>query len=361
MIQSWKWIARCMAVCLILGVSTEALAVTVKTTDSPFRPDIRALGMGGAYIAAGKNGGAFHYNPALLTQTTTDIAIPISIGFDQNAANVFNFINDNSDDLENFNDLSVADQDRLYNDLTPFDGERIRVRVTPMFNIVTKNLGLAAYGIVRVGAGVDKGIFEPRVEAGGVADVVVMLGMAKKTSEKMAFGINAKIVNRRSTDFRVGVTKLEDVADSVVDSLKNGKTGIALDLGMLYNLSERTNLGFVIQDLYGKVGNQRFPVNVKAGIATTPMRRFTFALDVTDLLNQDGISLFSRVYMGGEFRIPFVSARAGFYQGYPTLGAGLNLKILKFDYAFYRREFGRRPGLEGRSQHEFQVKLGWGW
>ena len=89
MIQSRKWIARFMAVAVVLGISTEGLARTVKTTDTPFRPEVRALGMGGAYIAAGKNGGAFLYNPALLTQTTTDIALPFSIGFDQNTFNIF--------------------------------------------------------------------------------------------------------------------------------------------------------------------------------------------------------------------------------------------------------------------------------
>ena len=71
--------------------------------------------------------------------------------------------------------------------------------------------------------------------------------------------------------------------------------------------------------------------------------------------------MFNRVFMGGELSLPFIQIRSGFYQGYPTAGAGINLKFIKLDYAYYRKEFSRRPGLDGRGQHEIQGKIGWGW
>jgi hypothetical protein len=353
-----------MAVFVILGMTSEILGQTrtIGTTGSPFRPEIRALGMGGAYIAAGRNGGAFHYNPALLNQSHTDVSLSSMIGVDQNVSKAFNYVDDNSNKFQNFDNLTQTEETKLFNDLTPFDGEKVKLRFTNTFNIVTHNFGLAVYGVVRAGIGVDKGIFEPRVLADGTADIVVMLGLAKSVSENTAIGVNIKTINRRSVDdFQVGFTRVDKVFDDTIDSLKVSDTGFALDIGLLHRLSDRTNFGLVVQDAYGKVGNDKFPMNIKAGLATNPISKLTLALDVVDLLNKDGVSIGNRIFMGGEFRVPLFSFRGGFYQGYPTLGAGLNIKILKIDYAFYRIENGRRAGLDGRSQHEVQVKLGWGW
>jgi hypothetical protein len=333
---------------------------TLRTADVPFRPDIRALGMGGAYVAAGRNGSAFLYNPALLVQSHTDISLPFSLGVDKNTIDVFNFINDHQEEFKNFSDLSVAEQQQLYNDMAKFDGKKIRVRINPMFNLVFKNFGLAAFYAVRAGAVLDRGIFEPRIGADGRGDLVVAGGFAKHLTPKFSLGANLKIINSRSTDFQVRVTQAGKTFDTVLDSLKKSETGVGLDIGGLYELSERTTLGFAIQDFYGKVGDDKFPINVKGGIAWR-LSRITLAADITDLLNRDGVSLFNRVYMGGEFRLPLVSLRAGFYQGYPSLGAGLNLKLLKFDYAYYKVESAGRPGIDGRGQHEAQIKIGWGW
>jgi hypothetical protein len=354
------WIARVILLSILCLGALAAQARTLRTTEVPFRPDLRALGMGGAYIAAGKNGGAFLYNPALLVQSRTDVSVPVSIGVDQTVIDMFKFLKDNADSLGKFSDLTPEDQDKLYRDMTSFDGDPVRVRISPMFNIVTRHFGLVAYGMVRAGASVDKGIFEPRIAAEGRADAVVAMGIANRISDKMSIGVTGKVINSRFTSFRLRITDTDSTFDAIIDSLKTARTGFAADIGMLYQLSERTTLGVAIQDIYGKVGSEKYPVNFKAGIAWTT-NRITLAADVTDLLNRDGVSLFNRVFMGGEVRIPLINIRAGFYQGYPTLGAGLNIKILKIDYAMYRVETAGRPGIAGRGQHEAQIKLGWGW
>lgn len=361
-VRSFQQCCRLVAVLAVLIAATDALAGSIKTTEVPFRPDIRALGMGGAYLAAGRNGNAFLYNPALLTQSHVDIGLPISIGLNQDTQKVFQFLSDNKDSLQNFSKLTQSGQNQIYKNMTSIDGLPINVRIAPMFNLAVRNFGLAAYGVLKAGVAVDKGIYEPRVSADGVFDVVVAMGFAKKASKNLAIGVNAKVISRRQTHFRVGVSKVGDTFDSVRDSLKVSKTGFALDVGTLYSLGEQTKVGFVIQDLTGKVGDDKFPVNVKAGIAHTMWRNhLLLAGDVVDLLNKDGASLFNRVYMGAELRIPLIGIRGGFYQGYPSFGAGLNIKIIKLDYAFYKVERGRFTGQDGQGQHEVQLKLGWGW
>ncbi len=359
--QSGLWTMRLVMLSALCMLVVPVEAQTLSTTGVPFRPDIRALGMGGAYLAAGSNGSAFIYNPALLNQSHTDISLSTMIGLSHNVTNAFNFLNDNKTNLENFDNLPPAQETELYNEIAPIDGEKVNLRFTSLLNFVTHNFGVAAYVAGRGGVGIDRGIFEPRVLADGTGDFVLMLGLAKSISENTAVGVNVKTVNRRSTDFRVGVTKLDNVVDSTIDSLKVGRTGFALDVGLLHRLGRHTNVGVVVQDLHGKVGNDKFPINLKAGIATNPISRLTLAVDIVDLLNKDDVSIFNRIFMGGEFRIPLISLRGGFYQGYPSVGAGVNLKIFKVDYAFYQIEKGQRPGISGMSQHEVQLKLGWGW
>jgi hypothetical protein len=361
MMQSRTWIVHLMMLSALFITVSSLEGQTLRTTDVPFRPDIRALGMGGAYLAAGRNGSAFLYNPALLVQSHTDVSFPISLGTGQNTRGMFNFISDNRDSLKKFADLTTASQSKLYDGLTPFDGEKTRLRVYPMFNFVVRNFGISAYGLVRAGAGIDKRIFEPRIQLDGRADIVVSIGAANYITPRLAIGASAKIVNSRSTSRDVGVTKAEEITfESIVDSLKNSNNGFAADIGALYRLSPRASLGFVIQNIYGKVGTETYPANVKAGLAWRS-NRLTFAADLTDILNKDGVSLFNRVFMGAELNLPLIQLRSGFYQGYPTAGAGINFKIIKLDYAYYRQEFARRPGLDGRGQHEVQLKLGAGW
>ncbi len=361
MIRSVTWIVRLTMLSALCMAVSSIEAQRLRTTDVPFRPDIRALGMGGAYLAAGRNGSAFLYNPALLAESHADVGIPFSFGTDQNAFDLFKFLNDNKDSLSNFADLTSADQQKLFDEITPFDGEKTRVRISPMFNIVMRNFGISAYGLVRAGGAIDKGIFEPRIQADGRSDIVVTIGAANYITPRLAIGGNAKLVNSRFTSFDVRVTEAGDTFGTVLDSLAKSATGFAADVGALYRLSGKTSLGLAIQNIYGKVGNETYPVNVKAGIAWQS-KGLTLAADLTDILNKDDVALFNRVFMGGELSFPLIQIRGGFYQGYLSYGAGLNLKLIKLDYAYYKKEFSRKsPGLDGRGQHEVQLKFGWGW
>ena len=297
MIQSGTWIVRLMMLSALCMAVPSIEAQTLRTTDVPFRPDIRALGMGGAYVAAGRNGSAFLYNPALLVQSHTDVSIPFSLGTDDTARDLFKFIDKNKDKLKQFADLTSADQQTLFEGLTPFDGRKTRVRIAPMVNIVMRNFGVSAYGLIRAGGGIDKGIFEPRIQADGRGDFVVAIGAANYITRRLAVGGTWKVINSRLTNFDVRVTKAGDTFGTVLDSLKESTTGFAADVGALYRLSSTTSLGFVIQDIYGKVGNEKYPVNVKAGIAWR-LNRITLAADLTDILNKSFFCIFITI-LGG--------------------------------------------------------------
>ena len=54
-----------LAAALVLGLAATAMALPFPITD------VRALGMGGAFVAAGEGIGAVQHNPALLGEDTT--------------------------------------------------------------------------------------------------------------------------------------------------------------------------------------------------------------------------------------------------------------------------------------------------
>ncbi|MCB0384048.1 MAG: hypothetical protein KDD43_01545, partial [Bdellovibrionales bacterium] len=74
----------------------------------------------------------------------------------------------------------------------------------------------------------------------------------------------------------------------------------------------------------------------------------TPALEVKHL-NRNDEQLGKKIHLGVELGLPLVDIRAGFYQGYYTLGAGLSLGLLRVDAATYGVEMGEYPGqLEDR-------------
>ena len=66
----------------------------------------------------------------------------------------------------------------------------------------------------------------------------------------------------------------------------------------------------------------------------------------------------SRFRLGAQTTIGrLLALRAGLSQGYTTFGAGLNLPVVKIDYAYYGVEEGRLPGQLPSWNHTFQLTL----
>jgi len=74
----------------------------------------------------------------------------------------------------------------------------------------------------------------------------------------------------------------------------------------------------------------------------------------------DDDDFYKRVYFGAEAKLwKRFALRGGFYQGYPSYGASLDLWALKLDYASYAEELGAYAGQTSDRRHVVQVTLGW--
>lgn len=126
-------------------------------------------------------------------------------------------------------------------------------------------------------------------------------------------------------------------------------TGYRLDLGAIATFRDAINLGAVLQNIPGKVAKEDIPRNsqVSAAINLTKISIpaitsldiiLAGTLDLDEEFDKDE-DLINRGQFGIEviWKLPFIelSGRAGSNHGFMTLGAGIQLFFLDFDYAFY--------------------------
>lgn len=190
----------------------------------------------------------------------------------------------------------------------------------------------------------------------------------------LKLGVVWKIISRSETGLiKISAADLGstgDITEEALDSLSTPKTGFGLDVGALYKLSPMLDVGVVFQDLIADIEGDSPPINFKVGVAYRPMggipmfpfsKSLLLAADVEDLFNYGGDSFFNKVHLGAQLKLPFFpfTFRAGINQGYPTFGLGLNLLLIKVDYAYYSQELGDAPGTIRDSNHALQVKVGW--
>lgn len=376
---------------------------------------VRPLGMGGAFTAVADDHNIFTYNPAGLVQRTGSqfTLVEIAAGVSKDSQDVFDFVQDNKDQLNNWDDLTFQQQQDLTNKILALDNIDPRVYVAgngATYLSGPNFLGLP-FHVAFGGMGVVDSSFEIRKGAGPVpflnfeinSDVVVPITIAHRWDApllpgKIGVGLTGKyIVRNQVRQQHVSLLQF-DGEDIEAPPVAQGK-GIGSDLGFLYQPSDRTNIGVMIQDFLGtklsfdaEPGKNGFVgytdhdsvirPRTNIGYATTPDKllwflptgdRWTLAADVRDILSDDehilfqrgfskilGEHLYKHVHLGAEFRYWFLRFRGGAYQGYPTAGLGLDIPLLKLDFAYYGREIGALAGDRRQDNYVASLALSFG-
>lgn len=138
-------------------------------------------------------------------------------------------------------------------------------------------------------------------------------------------------------------------------------SGWGLDLGFLYELSDKVTFGLLVQDVTGTTirsdsswYSASYSANIRPGVAVRPDDKTILALDLYDLGESSGPTLFN---IGAERWVtPSVALRAGYYgfnfegtDGALTLGAGLQRGQLRLDWVY----------LGGRLGSTHQLGVSW--
>ena len=336
---------------------------------------MRNRAMGGVGIISAKGAPAFIINPALLNRGRVSVS-PISLQFffNNSFVDLGEFISDNADSLEFIGELSPSTLDTIYQDLNKIDNRWMKLGIPVSAAITVRNIGIAAYGDLDMELKIDKGIYEPHLFVRGKIDRVVTFGFGKGIDFVMPglqAGAAVKFITRQEAkELKLGFSDIggvDDAATDLRDSLSSAKTGFGIDIGGLYSLNDKIELGIVFADIIGSIDDDDdgsidddddVSPNLKFGASYKLLNRVSAEINFLDLLNTDETNFFKRVHIGGEVDLPFLKIRGGFFQGYPSFGVGINLIIIQADFAVWTEEIGPIPGLDGETFYGAQINLG---
>ena len=374
---------------------------------------VRPLGMGGAFTAVADDHNIFNFNPAGMVQRTGAqfTLLEIAAGASVDTKDAYDFISDNEDDLTNFENLPPARQQGLVDEITN-DISKLNPRVYaaadvasyvsgPSFLGLPLHAGFGGFGVVDATFRLDTGALIPTISYEVNNDLMLPFAIAHRWEApllpgKIGLGATAKMIRRsKISQERLSVLQLDDLE---APPFATG-TGLGLDFGALYQPTDRTNLGLMIKDVggttlkYDAVAAEkgyaaqaeresviRSATNI--GVAVVPAKllwlvptndRWTFALDVWDVFKKDehiffedgfrkpfGENLYTHLHAGVEYRWWFLRFRGGASEGYPSLGLGMDIPLIKIDYAYYSRELGRLAGDLRQENHVISLAIRFG-
>ncbi|MCL6582210.1 MAG: hypothetical protein K6U11_01095 [bacterium] len=342
-----------------------AAAVFVQAREMPslFR-GVRPLGMGGAFSALADDHNALFYNPAGLDM------VP---GASFAVLNPLIEIGENGQDL--YQDIQDTDFDQTGEVtalLRKHMGEHQHVRTCLFPHFVKQHFGFGVLGQAVVGAEINNPQY-PEVDADVLVDVAGVggAGFGFLQDNALRLGVAAKYVKRQQLKETYTAAQIaSDDFDQIIEDDMGEGSGLGFDLGAIYTFSGflKPSLALVIQNIGGtKLGDAgQIPqqINLGAGLSyqqgIISVKAGLDLVDITHNVNEDEDDFFRRVHLGAESWFgKRLALRLGLYQGYATAGVGLNLWLLKLDYANYAEEVGAYAGQRADRRHVVQLSLGW--
>src|SRR3990170_6387997 len=344
----------------------------------------RALGMGGANVAAVNDSTAVYWNPAALADfKKVDIRVPVSVGLHDHVGlkDTMDRINDLNALVQAGNTAAINETINLLNDLNkpntgadidasagllvsiPFSKSAIAFSALglgyaglyPTIDTVNMNSTPAACPSTFVGCN------NSTVTGIGIVTVEPAFSFATQLNEKLYIGANAKMITA-STYIHSQFISSGDFS-TFTDNLDNSETTsnkAAVDAGILFAPIKSFNIGLVGRNLNspefsilgGKLELER---QYRAGVAWKPYKNVTFSADY-DLSKNETLTPGyedQTVAAGVELTLPreIMSFRGGLYKNTAdsdsnvvyTAGFGFRIFYLRVDlagaYDFDEREY----------------------
>lgn len=322
---------------------------------------VRALGMGNAYLGVADNADALFYNPAGLARvsgfnwTIADMKIGV------NGTEVLQTVKD-IQGSGTFEDTVRA----MYGDHVWVGGGGKSAFTMPYF-------GAAIYDHLDASVDVNNPVY-PNLDISVVNDYGYAIGGAVPVLPTVHLGTVIKYIKRTGSRVPFGATYIGSLdPDTIQSEVEREGVGYSMDLGM--NVAIPGPVAPVLSFVWKDVGMTTFKpgqatlsapprqldemsigaaVKIDAEIASiTPAFDFKY-------LNRADVQLGKKLHFGVEIGLPVLDIRAGFSEGYYSLGAGVNLGIIRVDAATYGVELGEYPGQREDRRYivQFTLELG---
>lgn len=337
---------------LILGL--KGLAVELYE----YNQSVRAYGMGGVRVFSNSDAGLMLWNPASLALLN---------GYNWKAFDAGTGVIGLTalQDLSDVGTLSSpSDFESLYGKKMYLSAAASTVFTAPYFGIGIYSSGAGSFTMTNPAF--------PNLNITYFNDYGYLLGAAIPIGP-FAFGLNAKRITRSGKSKNYGPADFTNLnSDRILADFKDEGTGYGFDLGLIFAPPAPFNPTISLS--WQDVGDTNFittrGVDKIQGIDDNLTLGISFQSDISlagiaggieyrHMANQ-GINPSKKIHMGLELSLALVDIRAGFYQGYTSYGAGLDLWILDFNVASYSVEKGSYAGQipEQRLQAGISMEFG---
>ncbi len=219
----------------------------------------------------------------------------------------------------------------------------------------------------------DTGLPEVRVQ--GESYHAAAISLAQSATDWLKIGGTIKQMYIGEPDIGIEITDQEKISTlqnpTTLQSQITHNTGAGLDLGALVFVQGKNldwSFATKIDDLgdtqlAGNGNRRNFKQVNSVGTAVTLHSNtdaLHLALDYRDILNIYNEELFKRVYAGAKLTLrTYVGLAMGYYQGYPSYGAEIDLIFARLSATSYTREFGDHAGVDPRPIYLVSLSLGY--
>lgn len=319
---------------------------------------VRALGMGGVYTYSDSDPGVLFQNPAGLglIKGVNWRLVDLNVGVNG---------------LQIYNDVKSVGAINGLSSLSSFYGKNVWVGADGYTAMVFPYFGFAAYDNGFTSFRLDNPAY-PSMDMNFINDYGIIISGAIPVGPAY-LGLSAKRTTRRGGHNAIGPSLLTSINNStLLSQFQNEGSGYGIDTGIIYQVPAPFKPTVSIS--WRDAGSTAF---IKSAGAAAPDREkdnlvlsTTFNGSVPGLGLSGGLeyrhitdaseTLGKKLYMGVELSLLMFDFRAGFYQGYTTYGAGLDLLLMHLDAAMYTVEKGAYPGQtpDQRIQISMTMDLG---
>ncbi len=360
-----------------MGLWGGADVAWARKTNQPVYEDPFDIGAGGASLTRASKEGRLFANPALLPQGGAFhrwAGLTLTVLTNKESVDTARSLATGAREQEDGNEEAGPDTREIADAI--FE-QPLRVGWGASLAWVTRYFGLSVFSR-----------FEPDLRARelgatGVPEIAfhaesyhgVALGTAINTPWRwLTFGLTGKYLYAAEPDLTIEVTDEEAIADLATNAqgLASHNKGFGVDAGMLMFFQGQWvdfSLAGKVDDIGSTqlVGDNPSPTEFKQVVSAgtgltfhTGADALHFAFDYRDILGAYGERPFKRYYAGTKLLLrTYIGLSAGYYNGYPSLGAEVDLILFRLAAVSFARELGDNPNTDPRRIYMVSLSMGY--